>query len=265
MDEITLPGSDVVVSRISLGTGALHHLPTPASRQRLLLAALDAGVTHFDTSPYYGDGLAEKALGRLSRSRPRGSFTLATKVGLYGSSRGGSWVGGAWLRAAVARTLPGRGGPRADWSLTAVKRGFEESLRRCATDYVDFLFLHEPPTWLDAAAFYSWFVDLRDQGRIREWGVAGDPAFVEPWVRDADPLAAVVQTRDSIGGREADFLLRAGRPLQFTYGYLSAAAAAERGPDMHEAALSRNQTGSIVVSTRRQGRLDDIRKVVADG
>src|SRR4051794_26817995 len=49
--------------------------------QATIAAALEAGVTLFDTSPHYGNGLAEARLGSVLRSRPRESIVVSTKVG----------------------------------------------------------------------------------------------------------------------------------------------------------------------------------------
>src|ERR671935_1912918 len=44
-----------------------------------LHAAVDAGVTFFDTADVYGDGRSERLVGRLLRERPE--VTVATKMG----------------------------------------------------------------------------------------------------------------------------------------------------------------------------------------
>src|SRR3712207_7513257 len=49
------------------------------SRQELLGSALDAGFTHFDTAPMYGEGMAERTLGQFLSRRLRQQVTLATK------------------------------------------------------------------------------------------------------------------------------------------------------------------------------------------
>jgi D-threo-aldose 1-dehydrogenase len=44
-------------------------------------AALKAGVTLFDTSPFYGHGLAEHRVGTILRRAPRRSYVISTKIG----------------------------------------------------------------------------------------------------------------------------------------------------------------------------------------
>jgi D-threo-aldose 1-dehydrogenase len=44
-------------------------------------AVLEAGLAFFNTSPCYSRGLSEGRMGRGLRGRPRGDFTISTKVG----------------------------------------------------------------------------------------------------------------------------------------------------------------------------------------
>ncbi|WP_395401023.1 aldo/keto reductase [Pseudoduganella sp. UC29_106] len=49
--------------------------------ERPWLAALDLGVTHFDTAALYGFGASETMVGRVL-SKHRSRFTLASKCGM---------------------------------------------------------------------------------------------------------------------------------------------------------------------------------------
>ena len=71
MTQTLLQGTSLLTSRLGMGTAALHHLSTERARQSLLAAALYAGITHFDTAPMYGEGLAERSLGQFLRGRIR--------------------------------------------------------------------------------------------------------------------------------------------------------------------------------------------------
>ena len=75
------------VSAIGLGCMNLSHAygaPVSAEQgERVLLTALDAGVTHFDTAALYGFGANETLVGKvLAKHRHR--FTLASKCGMTG-------------------------------------------------------------------------------------------------------------------------------------------------------------------------------------
>jgi aryl-alcohol dehydrogenase-like predicted oxidoreductase len=59
-----LPRARVEISRIGLGLGLAHvHLLDSRTRVALIEAALDLGITHFDTARFCSDGLSERTLG----------------------------------------------------------------------------------------------------------------------------------------------------------------------------------------------------------
>jgi D-threo-aldose 1-dehydrogenase len=69
-------------SKLGFGTsGIMGSCVTQSGRLRLLDEAFDLGITHFDTAPLYGFGMAESLLGRFARSR-RVSISITTKYGL---------------------------------------------------------------------------------------------------------------------------------------------------------------------------------------
>lgn len=264
MNQVMIPGTAVRVSRLAFGTASLHHLFGAADRQALLRAAADAGITHFDTSPYYGYGLAEIDLGRFVRGR-RAAVTLTTKVGLYPWGSAKAHAAGVWSRKALGKLAPRLSLPVVDWHVARARASLIASLRRLGTDYVDFLLLHEPEPGLIAGdEWLSWMEAECTAGRVRAWGLAGTAARVSPWVQARHPLAQVVQTQDSLDRHHADFLTASGRDLQFTYGYLSAGRSGAGGLSPEEVlrkALDRNRTGAVLVSTRRVERLRRLAQV----
>lgn len=253
-----IAGTDIRVSRLSFGTGSLHHLFGEQQRQRLLGAAADSGMTHFDTSPYYGSGLAEADLGRFLRGR-RDAFTVTTKVGLYPRGAASTHATSVWARKVLGRLMPKVALPVVNWQLERARASLSQSLRRLGSDYVDFLLLHEPDIGaIRSDEFLRWIEAEHAAGSVRSWGLAGEAERVEPWATSNHPLARVVQTRDSLDKREADFLASCGRSFQFTYGYLASAnraGAAELPAAILERALQRNTTGAVIVSTRRADRI----------
>ena len=101
----------------ALGFGAGHVGGDALSEDQagtLLNAALDRGVTFFDTARGYG--LSEERIGRHLSHR-RDDFVLATK--------GGYGVEGV-----------------EDWTPACITRGVDDALRRLRTDRVDVFFLH---------------------------------------------------------------------------------------------------------------------------
>ena len=115
------------VAPIGLGCMSLSHAygvpPSPEDGARLLLEALDLGVTLFDTAALYGFGANETLVGRVLKPH-RHRITLASKGGMAGVS----------FPDGVKRVIDGR--PE------TIQRNCEDSLRRLGTDVIDLYYLH---------------------------------------------------------------------------------------------------------------------------
>lgn len=266
MKNTLIENTDIRVSRIAFGTASMHHLFRSVQRQQLLETAASAGITHFDTSPYYGYGLAETDLGRFLRSR-RPSFTVTTKVGLYPWGHASTDVMTVWARKALGKIASRVSLPLVNWKVGRAKASLYESLRRLKTDYVDFVLLHEPDIQLiQAEEFMHWIETEHSKGTVRGWGLAGVANRVEPWLQTDHPLAKVIQTQDSLENQQADFMFNYGRNLQFTYGYLSSdmeAAKVGEPEAIMKNALQRNSEGAIIFSTRRAKRINQLVEAVS--
>jgi aryl-alcohol dehydrogenase-like predicted oxidoreductase len=247
MREVMLPGTGLKVSRFIFGTGSLHHLGRDTNAERLLDAAADHGFSHFDTAPYYGLGLGETLLGRLLRRRPH--CTATTKVGLYPRLDGGTRL--AMLAGKSAgRLIPPLSRPHADWSVRRAKVSLERSLRRLGRERIELLLLHEPDAaLLDSDEWRRW---LEEESRVLQFGLAGETEQLLPFARRRDPLARLLQTRDSLARREADAF--GDRFPQITYGYVSSGNGGEARTTL-EGAFKRQREGAVIVSTRRAERL----------
>src|SRR5690242_15695270 len=76
--------SELVVSRLGFGTAPFGKFRGGGQDAHLIEtvhAALERGVTLFDTAPLYGAGYAERILGRALVGTPRDAYVLSTKVG----------------------------------------------------------------------------------------------------------------------------------------------------------------------------------------
>lgn len=266
MKTIELPRTNIPVSRLSFGTASLHHLPTKRSRLRLLSTAADSGFTHFDTSPLYGNGLAEEELGRFIRQNSF-DLTVATKVGLYAPRGAGSNAVSAWSRKLIGKIFPRLSRPTTNWTIVAAEMSLDRSLRRLGRECVDFLFIHEPgPGLFETDEWLEWFGRQRRSGKIKKWGLAGPVVGMTPWLCSGHPLADVLQVRDGLGSKEADALQDNKREMQFTYGYLSEQTSRpidRPAEQILREALSRNTTGSIVVSTRKLDRIPTLARLAS--
>src|SRR5882762_45864 len=102
MKHAVIENTDIRVSRIAFGMASLHHLFSATRRQRIIQTAASSGITHFDTSPYYGYGLAERDLGQFLRGQ-RAAFSVTTKVGLYPWGAASSHAVSVWVRKALGK------------------------------------------------------------------------------------------------------------------------------------------------------------------
>src|SRR5437867_3629777 len=82
--------SNLEVTAIGFGSaplGDLYARLDDATAIATVAAALDGGISLVDTSPHYGNGLAEHRCGTALRRVPRDSFVLSTKVGRWMNPR----------------------------------------------------------------------------------------------------------------------------------------------------------------------------------
>lgn len=163
--------------RVGFGLARLHHVFSSWCRERLILGALDAGCSHLDVAPLYGDGLAEAEIGRVL-GRRREQITIATKFGIPCSDHGARHPVAYYLHKAVEKVFSSRYGgglSRREFSAAAARRSLHDSLRRLRTDRVDYLFVHEPldPDYLQRAPDLIEALEReRQAGKIRHYGVA---------------------------------------------------------------------------------------------
>ena len=134
----------------------------------MLHAALDAGINFIDTAPVYGnDGVGESLLADVLKTN-RDEIILTTKCGYDNDA---------------ARMFPGQSERPQDWEPSSIRLQLEGSLRRLGTDYVDLYQLHNAriePVLDDA--LWEVLGQLRDEGKVREIGVALGPAI--GWVEE---------------------------------------------------------------------------------
>ncbi len=172
------------VSAIGLGCMNLSHAygtpPAPEDAQRLLLKALDLGVTLFDTASLYGFGSNEDLVGR-TLAEHRSKFTLASKCGMQG-------VDGK-------RVIDGRP--------ATLKKTCEDSLRRLRTDVIDLYYLHRWDKQVPIEDSIGALADLVKDGKIRAIGVSEVSAATLRRAHAVHPIAAL-QNEYSLWTRNAE-------------------------------------------------------------
>lgn len=262
MRTITLPATDLQISKLSFGTASLHHLFSGAERTSLLAAAVDAGFTHFDTSPYYGFGIGEAAVGTLPADI-RNRITIAGKVGLYSPQGATAHIASVLARKIAGKFIKQLNTPIVNWQVATAQQSLDATLRRLQRDHLDILFLHEPETALiHTDEWQTWLASRVKAGQIRHWGVAGEADRIKAMLDNSPVLTSVVQVRDSLTLRQAD-VVKVQRPLQMTYGYLAGNTANIPTAELLQRACDRNTTGSILVSTRQIQRIAALASAIA--
>jgi aryl-alcohol dehydrogenase-like predicted oxidoreductase len=149
------------VSRLTLGGGGIGAVWGPTTRAEAVATVQEAaagGITLFDMAPTYGQGEAETVIGEAFGGHPPEGAMFTTKHVL--------------------------GNPPANEVYDRLSRSLDESLARMRLDAVDLFILHgqvgpdmpgapRPNTPLDLfrSAVAPAFERIREQGRIRAWGI----------------------------------------------------------------------------------------------
>lgn len=183
--------------RAGFGLGRVHHLFSRGERERVVRGAMDAGFRHFDLAPAYGEGLAERELGRILGAR-RDEVTITTKFGIPYRAIG-EWPMPVYfgLRAAgkALKRSFGADYSRRDFSARAMVESLEASLRRMGTPHVDYLLVHEPLSLAEFRALGPTWSELEKQrakGKVRRYGVSSlTPMLLEAEAEGLVPAEAV--------------------------------------------------------------------------
>lgn len=148
----SLGDSGLTVSVVGLGCNNFGRRLDLAGTRAVVDAAIEAGITLFDTADIYGGaGASEKLLGEVLEGR-RDQVVLATKFGAPHSDMGYGPAEGA------------KAGRR------YIRRAVEESLRRLRTDYIDLYQLHYPDQHTPITETLAALDDLVHEGKVRYIG-----------------------------------------------------------------------------------------------
>jgi aryl-alcohol dehydrogenase-like predicted oxidoreductase len=174
MDTRTVGASDLVVSVAGLGCNNFGMRADEARAAEIVHAALDAGVTLFDTARMYGGGKSEEFLGAALRGT-RDQVVIATKFG--------------------APTGPDdRNGSR-----DTVMAQVEESLTALGTDYIDLYQMHYADPGTPIEETLGALTELVEQGKVRYIGCsnfAGWQIADAHWIAATKDLASFVSLQN---------------------------------------------------------------------
>jgi aryl-alcohol dehydrogenase-like predicted oxidoreductase len=149
----------LTVSIVGLGCNNFGMTIDEKQSADVVAAALDAGVTFFDTADMYGGTNSERFLGKALATR-RNEAIVATKFGLRASDE---FAGGA----------------RPDY----VRKAADASLKRLNMDRIDLYQLHKPDPSVPIADTLAAMNELVQAGKVREIGCSN---FSVAQLREAD-------------------------------------------------------------------------------
>jgi len=173
----------IQASTIGLGCNNFGRRLDEGGSRAVVHAALDAGITFFDTADIYGGTRSEEILGRALGSR-RDEVTIATKFG--------------------NEIDDARRGAKPDY----VIRAAEDSLRRLGTDRIDLYQLHVPDEDTPIADTLGALASLVSGGKVLEIGCSNFDAkqlvAAEEAVSPGAPRFVSVQNEYSLLQREPE-------------------------------------------------------------
>lgn len=186
----------------ALGLGCMnicHAYGAPVSKEqaeRVLLTALDQGVTHFDTAALYGFGASETLVGQVL-GQHRSQFTLASKCGMQGVDVASD--------GKLVRVIDGRP--------ATIRATCEAALKRLKTDVIDLYYLHRWDKQVPIEDSVGALSDLVRAGKIQTIGLSEVSAATLRKAHAVHPITAL-QTEYSLWTRNPEIaVLQACREL----------------------------------------------------
>ncbi|WP_026584692.1 aldo/keto reductase [Bacillus sp. J33] len=149
MKKRQLGKSDLFVSELGLGCMSIG--TNPRNAQEIIEAALEEGITYFDTADLYDYGENEKLVGH-SLKNVREQVIIATKAGNRWNEQKDGW---SW-----------------DPSKRHIKEAVKGSLKRLGTDYIDLYQLHGGTLDDPIDETIEAFEELKEEGFIRQYGIS---------------------------------------------------------------------------------------------
>jgi aryl-alcohol dehydrogenase-like predicted oxidoreductase len=157
MQKRTLGSSGLEVSALGLGCMGMStsygRIPDKQEMISLLRAAVDRGITFFDTAEVYGPFTNEELVGE-ALSPIREQVVIATKFGFKIDSTG-------------QRTLNG-----VDSQPKHIREVADASLRRLKTDYIDLFYQHRVDPDVPIEEVAGALKELIDEGKVRHYGLS---------------------------------------------------------------------------------------------
>jgi aryl-alcohol dehydrogenase-like predicted oxidoreductase len=183
-----LGSSGLTVSTVGLGTNNFGGRMPDDQVPAVVDAAIEAGITLFDTADIYGGGGGSETLLGKALGRRRDDVVVATKFGM---------------------DMNGANGP--DWGVRGsrryIRKAVEASLARLGTDYIDLYQMHEPDPATPIAETLAALTELVAEGKVRHIGssnFAGWQVVDADWVAATDGSEAFISAQNEYSWLKRD-------------------------------------------------------------
>jgi len=152
MNYVRLGNSGLKITELTFGTALTIGTENSSEQyaQELIDTAWDCGIRSFDTSNNYGNGEAERLLGKALTKYPRQDYVLSTK---------GSWpVGDGVYYSGLSRKH--------------ILWAFNKSIERLNTEYIDVYYAHRPDNEVTMEEVARTFNNLIESNKILYWATS---------------------------------------------------------------------------------------------
>jgi D-threo-aldose 1-dehydrogenase len=193
------------VTALGFGAAPLGNLYRPvsdAAARETLDAAIELGISYFDTAPYYGFGLSERRVGDALRGR--GGVVLSTKVGRL--LRPAPDVNTTSERHGFISPMPFE--PVFDYSYDGILRSQEQSLQRLGLSRIDLLLIHDIGRFTHGERHRATLAQLTEGGGLDALRRLRDEKLVSAIGVGVNEIDICLDLMDRI---QLDVLLLAGR------------------------------------------------------
>ncbi|MEL0648716.1 aldo/keto reductase [Pseudoalteromonas agarivorans] len=184
------PEARMGLGGLAAGNG-FNTISSDAEILTMLNAAWDAGIRHYDTSPFYGLSLSERRFGDLLRNKKREDFVLSSKVGrlLTPSAEPleNSWH---WADHSPFHY-------KYDYSASGTRRSIEDTLQRIGVASLDIVYIHDlSPQNSDMGDDWLKYFDQAAKGAIPELTKMRDEGIIKGWGFGVNTPHAVYKALD---------------------------------------------------------------------
>jgi D-threo-aldose 1-dehydrogenase len=178
---VSLSTTGIETTPLGYGCANLMGRLNKRESRRILDAAFDSGIRHFDTAPLYGYGESEGLLGEFIKGR-REHVTVATKFGIRPPKRSVALATAKSAARAVVAVFPALRKQirrRAEqltqsgcFTVEECTRSLHISLQELRTDYIDIFLMHEIAPNQITPELITALEDAKRKGLLRAYGTA---------------------------------------------------------------------------------------------